>query len=465
MALERGQGRSRLARWLPAALLAGVGLLIWRIFFPALMSFDSFVQFRQAWTGEYNDWHPPLMAIVLHGFFRLGRGIGAVTFIQCLAGMLGLRALVLGTLGAFFGPAVPRRRAEGIAVAVALFLVSPLTPLPFYLATFWKDSWAAILLLWICAVSLELLSEPPESTQDGRRWLRISSLVLLSTTLGLVRHNAIVVLPVAGLVLAVASWRSSRPLAVTLALAPLLVCGITDRAIAGIYHVQPAHLERLMMVFDLAGVCALDERACSDLPYAQRHFVLQGLGQRYVPGDMDRSFPHGLAVRDEDASLLRDEYLRTIRRFPRLFMRVKIEAFAPLLDPAGVRTLMYRGLDGNEFGLRLNPRFEGVRAALTQATLWAGEKNPVLRWISGVHLVWFAANLLWIVALLVAAGRRRLALALLLPLSFYMSYLLATPEPDYRFLYPATLALQAMTLAVTLQTLAVWASGRRTARS
>jgi len=455
----------RISKLLPIAFFAGIGLLIWRIFFPALMSFDSFVQFRQAWTGEYNDWHPPLMAIVLHGFFKLGRGIGAVTFLQCLAGMLGLRALVLATLRAFFDPAMPRRRAEGIAVAVALFLVSPLTPLPFYLATFWKDSWAAILLLWTCAVSLELVSEPPETNTIGQRWLRIASLVLLSVALGLVRHNAIVVLPVAGLVAAVALWRSSRILAVVLVVVPLLVCSATDRAIAAIFHVQPAHLERLMMVFDLAGVCALDERACQDLPYAQRHFALQGLGQRYVPGDMDRSFPHGLAVRDEDASLLKAEYLRTVRRFPGLLLRVKIEAFAPLLDPAGVRTLMYRGLDGNEFGLRLNPRFEGVRAALTRATLWAGEKNPVLRWISGVHLVWFAVNVLWVVALLVAAGRRRLVLPLLLPLSFSMSYLLATPEPDYRFLYPATLVLQVMTLAWLLQTVAVWASGRRTARS
>ena len=72
---------ARLSKLVPLALVAGAALLVWRVFFPALMSFDSWVQFRQAWAGRYDDWHPPLMAIVLHQCFRLGRGIGLVTFV------------------------------------------------------------------------------------------------------------------------------------------------------------------------------------------------------------------------------------------------------------------------------------------------------------------------------------------------------------------------------------------------
>jgi hypothetical protein len=110
-----------LLKALPAAFLAGLALLIWRIFFPALMSADPFAQFRQAWDGVYTDWHPPLMAIVLHQLFRLGHGIGAVACGQCVAGLLGVRALVLAWLAAFFGPAMPPRRAEGIAIAGSYF--------------------------------------------------------------------------------------------------------------------------------------------------------------------------------------------------------------------------------------------------------------------------------------------------------------------------------------------------------
>lgn len=461
------------AKLIPLVLVAGAALLVWRIFFPALMSFDSWTQFRQAWAGRYDDWHPPLMAIVLHQCFRLGRGIGLVTFVQCLAGLLGVWALAAAWLEAVHGPAVSPRRAGWIAAGVALFLLLPPSPLPFYLATFWKDSWAAVLLVWMCAVSLRLLTRP--------RWYHAAALALLAILLGLTRHNAIVVLPVTGLVLATALWRrrqgqqgqqgqekksvpavpvvsavSAVPWLVFLMLFPLLACLLAERAIDAAFDVQPRHLERLMMVFDLAGVCAADARACADLPYARRQAGGGDLAERYVPGDMGRSFPHGILVRDEDAATLRGEYLHAVRRFPGLLAQIKIEAFAPLLDPQGAHMVIYRGLDANEFGLRLNPRFAAVRSWMTQVTVWAGEQSPLLRPLVGSHLIWFVLNVLAIGFLLASLSRRPLALALLQPLAFALSYLLATPEPDYRFLYPSTLVIQCLALS--------WALGGISAR-
>ncbi|HEY4590428.1 MAG TPA: hypothetical protein VII86_14470, partial [Thermoanaerobaculia bacterium] len=146
--------------------------------------------------------------------------------------------------------------------------------------------------------------------------------------------------------------------------------------------------------------------------------------------------------------------------FPGPLARVKVEAFAPLLDPNGARMVIYRGLDANEFGLRLNPRFAAVREWMTGATVWAGEQSPLLRPLVGSHLIWFLLNVLAIGFLLAAPGRRPLALALLQPLAFYLSYLLATPEPDYRFLYPATLVIQCIVLSWALGGLAQKPTGR-----
>ncbi|HEY2291537.1 MAG TPA: hypothetical protein VGM86_12625 [Thermoanaerobaculia bacterium] len=462
---------ARLAKLVPLVLVAGAALLVWRIFFPALMSFDSWTQFRQAWAGRYDDWHPPLMAIVLHQCFRLGRGIGLVTFVQCVAGLLGVRALAAAWLEAIFGTAVPPRRADWIAAGVALLLLLPPSPLPFYLATFWKDSWAAVLLVWVCALSFRALSAscPPKPHPlapsplrgEGERSMgRVVVLALLAVLLGLARHNAIVVLPVTGLVLATALWRRSRAAGAVLVLVPLLACLLAEWAIDAAFDVQPRHLERLMMVFDLAGVCAADARACAELPYARRQAVGGDLAGRYVPGDMGRSFPHGILVRDEDAATLRGEYLYAVRRFPGLLARVKIEAFAPLLDPNGARMVIYRGLDANEFGLRLNPRFAAAREWMTRTTVWAGEQSPLLRPLVGSHLIWFLLNVLGIGFLLASPGRRPLALALLQPLAFSLSYLLATPEPDYRFLYPSTLVIQCVVLSWALGWLAQKPTGR-----
>jgi hypothetical protein len=283
--------------------------------------------------------------------------------------------------------------------------------------------------------------------------------VVFAVLLGLVRHNAIVVLPVTGLVLAAAFWRRSRAAGVALAVLPLLLCLLAERAIDRIFDVQPRHLERLMMVFDLAGVCAEDEQACGELPYTRRQAGGEDLAKRYVPGDMGRSFPRGILVRDEDAAALRGEYLRALRRFPGPLARVKIEAFAPLLDPSGARMVIYRGMDANEFGLRLNPRFAAVREWMTRATVWAGEKSPFLRPLVGSHLIWFGLNVLGIAFLLVSRGRRPLALMLLLPLAFSLSYLLATPEPDYRFLYPSTLVIQCVVLSCAFSCAFSWILG------
>jgi hypothetical protein len=101
MSVEISSPETRAARRadrLPDGLTAAVALGLWRVFFPGLMSADSIAQYGQALTGQYNDWHPPLMAIVLHQCFRIGRGIGLVTFVQCVAGLLGVRALAAAWL-------------------------------------------------------------------------------------------------------------------------------------------------------------------------------------------------------------------------------------------------------------------------------------------------------------------------------------------------------------------------------
>jgi len=38
----------RILKWL---LPLGLGLALWRVFFPAIMPYDAIVQFRQAWEG------------------------------------------------------------------------------------------------------------------------------------------------------------------------------------------------------------------------------------------------------------------------------------------------------------------------------------------------------------------------------------------------------------------------------
>jgi hypothetical protein len=449
---------ARISQRISQLLLVVLGLMLWRVFFPALMSYDSVIQFNQAWVGRYNDWHPPLLAVVLHLFLKAGRNIGALMLVQCLAGLFGLRALVLAWLRAFFGPAVPPRRAEAIALLVVLVLFLPVSPLPFYLVTFWKDSAAAVLLVWTCAVALPLASRG----EEGERlpWLRIAAVTALSVALGMVRHNAVVVLPAVGLVLGYAVARRSRRLAAAMLLAPLLAFAVCERALDLAFHVRKVHLERQMMAFDLLGMCALDARACASIPYVRSAFKLPEYRQRYVPGDLGVSFWAAPALLDPkiqwDGDRLRTEYLRAAGGFPGVLARVKLEAFATLLGFHKPVVFFHQTLDANKYGLRLNESFAPVREGLAGWVRAAGE-SPGWRLISGVHVIWLLADCAWIAAL-AFSRRRALALVLLLPLAFYLSYLPATPAHDFRFMYPATLAMQAITFA----SLFAWIqSGRR----
>jgi hypothetical protein len=205
-----------------------------------------------------------------------------------------------------------------------------------------------------------------------------------------------------------------------------------------------------MMAFDLVGICALDARACDRLPYIKSYILVPDYQKRYVPGNIALSFWTAPPVLNPEAmwfgDRLRAEYLRAARELTPLLVKVKVQAFVPLLGLHGPHMLIYQDLSPNELGLRLNPRFAPVRARLGALTVGAGE-SLLLRWISGVHLVWILAAVLWIAALLASPRRRPLALVMLLPLSFALSYLLAAPAGDYRFLYPSTLAMQGMTLA------------------
>ncbi|MGI8555822.1 MAG: hypothetical protein ACR2LT_05650, partial [Pyrinomonadaceae bacterium] len=75
-------------------LLAVIAVVIWRIYYPGIMSPDSIDQYGQALEGNFVDWHPPLMSLVLSLIFKVGGGIGTLIFMQCLAALFGLRSAI-----------------------------------------------------------------------------------------------------------------------------------------------------------------------------------------------------------------------------------------------------------------------------------------------------------------------------------------------------------------------------------
>lgn len=459
-----GPGEPARVGRLPDLVTAALAFVLWRVFFPGLMSTDSIIQYGQALTGRYNDWQPPLMAIVLKIVLASGGAIGILMLGQCVAGVFGIRALAAAVLNFLYGDRLPPSRVAWISVWVLALLLLPVTPLAFFLMTFWKDAWALVLLLWIGALILDLY-------RTGPRPKPVLLLVILATTLGLIRHNAVFVLPLISWALwaGLRKWRFAKPAAAALAAAPLALYLIANPLIDLVFGVEKLHPDSQILALDLVGLCAEDRAVCARLPWTQSNIPDERDLVHYRPGDI------GFIAWDEprhvdpalrgDYPRLRSEYLQAAREFPLLLAKVKWEAFKTQLGIDQTYYFFHDSIVDNPYGLALNSRFVPVRRLVSLA---AGSIaiHPLLRWISGVHLVWIVVNVLWLAGLLAVSIRRRepkhrfLACLLLVPLGYYLSYLLATPIHDFRFMAPATLMVQCVTLSWLIGGLAQKPTGR-----
>lgn len=435
--------------WAPYAVIVALALIVWWICRPGFMSADSIAQYGQAQSGQFNSLHPPIMAALLRLVLLAGGDLGLLMLVQCLAGMLGIVAFAKALLRQVAGSRVAEFTRSWLAVGVLVGLLLPLSPLSFYLMTFWKDAWAMVLMLWL----LERLL--PGDGRDGEA-ARLVTTVVLAVLLGLVRHNAVVVLPIVGAILAFRSKR--RPgLASVVAFAPLGLFLVASIALDRGLRVADRSPAPVIMVLDLLGLCATGPEVCAELPWTRSHVLDPDALERYLPGDIgffawgeQRVVDYPAIARDR--SRLASEYWRAIRRFPGAFARVKLEAFSNLLGLKSTYYFVHATIVDNPYGLQLEPASAGSRELLRSA-IEGVAKHPILRWVSGVHALWIAVDLFGIAAFWswhrTAAGRGlgSVASALTVPLAYYLSYLAATPVHDFRFMYPATLAVQCVLVA------------------
>jgi hypothetical protein len=414
-----------------AVTLAAVAL--WLIFYPALMSADSLEQYRQATAGRFNDWHPPIMSIVLMGVLKMGADIQFLTLLQSLAGLFGFRAALCQLSGAKF----PLQ--TWLCSLAPIAFLAPVTPLAFYLMTFWKDTWVAILFLWLAAYLSWLYR-----TGEHSAW-RIAGGAALAALVFLARHNAFVILPAVGLWIALSSRRYA------LALLPFLFAGLFHFSLYAFFPIERSHIDSVVKAGDLVGICVLDQNACETLPYT-RAYLRENFQTQYQFGRVD---PIWLTfevarpgyVREKEANPeLDSEYRRAIRDFPLLFARVKLLAFYRLFT-LGDSTYYWshRGIDSNPWGLRLSEKTRPLWGRMLLASTYVGN-HRLLHWLSGQHLPWFALN---VVLLALAAAKKQWITGslLLIPLFYYLSYIAAVLAWDFRYLYPATLFIQMFCLS------------------
>jgi len=148
-------------------------------YYPGVMSYDSFEQWRQMETFEFNDWHPVFSTLYNWLATRIWHSPAAIGLLNSLLFSLAFALMVakLKSLGT----------DKRILYSVALvFVINPVNGI--MTVTLWKDIPYSISLLWLTVLTLYIFYS------DGR-WLNSTkNIVLLIFSLifsALIRHNGL----------------------------------------------------------------------------------------------------------------------------------------------------------------------------------------------------------------------------------------------------------------------------------
>ncbi|MGA2619714.1 MAG: hypothetical protein ABSF26_19050 [Thermoguttaceae bacterium] len=448
--------------WPQAFLLLALGACLllawylWKVFAPALMSFDSVYQYDEAVTGHYDDGHPPIMAISIAAVRAMGGDLQHLMLLQCMAVVLGVSCLAYECCRRVAGPRLGAVPAAGVALGVLGILLAAWSPFAVYAMTFWKDVWLLACFCWIGALVLNLMRTSARLPTAGGCCKWVACLLVMTLAL-MVRHNAIVVAPLFGVLLA-ASFRpvvKARYLAV-IALLPWACAWGLKTTIQRVFQVQTVSLVRFPISLDLLTLCATYPEAVDALPYTKQNLTAD-YRAKYTPGCWGRCM--GMARRRYflDTVQLKNDYYQAITKFPWQLLVAKAASFcvhfqenssikfADGLYPFPVRGSMYH--------FQPDPAYAAVRELRLQ------QMNDLFRdspWPFAKHLPWLTIDLA--ICLVLVGGwwfRRRpawgrMALLALVPAVYCGSFFLANVAADFRYMYAATLGVQAAVLAALL---------------
>lgn len=157
-------------RWAPWLVIAVALSVFLEYAFPGYMSFDSSLQLREARSGSFSDWHPPLMAEIWRWCDRIVAGPALMLLLQTGMFVAGIYLI-----------AVTRMSKLRAAIVAAVILLFP--PIATVLAVIWKDSQMIGFFALGCALLL-LRS----------RKAQVAGVVLLAIGTAM-RHNAFTITP------------------------------------------------------------------------------------------------------------------------------------------------------------------------------------------------------------------------------------------------------------------------------
>ena len=233
--MTRGASRGGLALLTAAGGAAASVATFW----PGFAQYDTVAQYGQVLSGEYDDWHPPIMARLWSGLAPLGPGAAPMLVLQLALYWLGF-ALIAGTLA----------RTGRARAAVAVLGIALLPPFLGWQAVVLKDAQMTGALL--AAIGIVVWWRLRGMRMPIAAGTAVAVLVAYAT---LVRGNAVF----ASVPLAVALLPRPRRMAARIALgiaATAAVLAASPAINQRLLGAEPSGVQHVEALYDLAGIAA-----------------------------------------------------------------------------------------------------------------------------------------------------------------------------------------------------------------
>jgi len=369
-------------------------LIFFAVFFPGLMSKDSFNQLGQSMTGVYDDWHPPLMAW-FWGVVSLGHPHPAPLFIVQLGSFWLALSFIGLSLRGRYGPSKKLLLIPLVGWVPAVFSMN---------VVLWKDVQLVSALLLCFALLIRENAEPLRDSPWKRTGLAGLAILLLFYGSG-VRINGLAAIPPFCLFMAWQWGLDHRPRwsyfkSGWISLLLLILIFLAQRqATQSLAPVSSFPIQYLYQ-FDITKIsCDSGRNFFPDWVTQQNDFQMSLICARYHPDSGDDLFygDDGRALlrltRDpEQVHQLRQAWVKAVTQEPQIWFRHRTAVFASLLridEEEGYYT--YQGsMDFNTFGYKTsdNPIQANFVHFLDKTKSWLIFKPWIYLLFSLVGLGW-----------------------------------------------------------------------------
>ncbi len=436
--LCRRSGTARTWFFAAWAIIAISRLPYWLTFHPAVMTYDTVVQYTEALGGTLTNKNPLLHTLTIGLALRLGAWVGlgeAASLAGYALAQVLVQAAVFAGVVAFL-----RRRAQTLwapLLALAYFALHPLHA--YYAVTIWKDVPFGLIVL---ALVMMLYRVAETRGECLRKPLFFAGMTAVLALVPLLRNNGI--FPMAAAVIALALWKQpERKRALALCGGAVAVLLIVQVPVFRALRIEQSNVTEMLAVpLQQIGFVVKNEYMLSDEQAAAVDEILplDAWAENYYVNNVDPLKHHP----DFDHEALRAD----LGRYAQVWREIGKENPEAFQEAYAAFTMRYWYPDRPPQA-RFYPNPQPAEQykyfptqSLTEAFAGLWDLSPK-EWVEAHPqwtLLYSQGALIWLVlaacACLLAAKKARFQLALWPLIAVWVSLMLGAPLDETRYIYP-----------------------------